>query len=62
MSKPSIGHVGFYWTVLIAVGLDHPDEPQVRHWTGYSWLEAGKCQHIASDDCLVLGDELEPPE
>lgn len=58
---PPLGHVGFYWTVLLAKGPAHPDEPQVRLWTGYSWLEAGHEPHIAPHSCRVIGDALEPP-
>ena len=56
-----MGTTGFYWTVRVdAEGLDL--QPQVRLWSGYSWLEAGYSPHIAPDVCRVIGGELEPPE
>jgi hypothetical protein len=60
---PPVGHYAgaFYWTVLLAHA-GGADEPQVRRWTGYAWLEAGREGHIAADGCLVVSPELEPPE
>jgi hypothetical protein len=62
MSEPPTGTTGFYWTVRVdAEGFD-PERPQVRLWSGYSWLEAGHYPHIAPEACRAIGGELEPPE
>ena len=47
-------HITPYWTTRPGA-----EEPQIRLWTGYSWLDFGIEEHIAPDEVKVLSEGLE---
>lgn len=55
--QPATGHVGAYWTTI---SLGAPGAtPEIRFWTGYSWLEFGSEKHLQPDIVATVSQELE---